>query len=226
MMKLIQNSPSPQLFSSKIWFECSVKASLSCCHNTAAHRRTWCHGKVPAARQKSSYCVSTKTFRRVPLSPLSWAQWTSRAVDGFWTLCTAASGQWICPVLVLQLLLPCLWKLGFLDDLWDGSARVATLPALQGQVVASVVALPLRCFHMASLGHFWSVQWIPYLQINNWDGIFPTGCEHCSLCVGVLHLHHKTHGDSWTPFKPANRPGRWWWSRSQGWLQVTASFWG
>lgn len=125
------------------------------------------------------------------------------------------------PVVVISLLMESRifrWPLGWIST-------VAMLPAPKGQVVASVVSLPLRHFHMASLGHFWSVRWIPYLQIYNWDGIFPTGCKHCSLCVGVFHLHHKTHGNSWAPFKPGNRAGRWWWNRTQGCLQVTANFW-
>lgn len=161
-MKLIQNSPSPHLLSSEIWVGCflsspyaHVKASLSCCHNAAAHGRTWYHGKVPAAKAEEQLLCECKSIQQGPslstlLCPMNFQScgWILDALH-------CCFRTMFCSFLVPQLLFSCLQNLGFLDDLWDRSATVTTLPAPQGQVVASVVALPLRRFHMASLSHFW-----------------------------------------------------------------------
>lgn len=161
-MKLIQNSPSPHLLSSEIWVGCflsspyaHVKASLSCCHNAAAHGRTWYRGKVPAAKAEEQLLCECKSIQQGPSLSILLCPMNFQSCGWILDALHCCFRTMFCSFLVPQLLFSCLQNLGFLDDLWDRSATVTTLPAPQGQVVASVVALPLSCFHMASLSHFW-----------------------------------------------------------------------
>lgn len=48
-------------------------------------------------------------------------------------------------------------------------------------------------------------QAIPHLRIYGWDRVFPSVGQHGTLRVGVLHLHHKTSGDSRAFFNSGNR---------------------
>lgn len=52
---------------------------------------------------------------------------------------------------------------------------------------------------------FGSVQPIPYLRIYGWNCVFPSVGQHGTLCVGVLHLHHKTSWNSCAFFNSGNR---------------------
>lgn len=107
-------SLSPLVFlQNLVWvfsFPCAhAKASLSCCRNAAAHRRTCHHGKVPAAKAEEQLLCECKSIQEGPslstlLSPINFQSYGWILVSLHCCL-RAMDLSCSCPAVVISLLM-------------------------------------------------------------------------------------------------------------------------